>query len=201
MPNHESMDDGQRFEHLVDLASGAQVPDAPDPKDASGTSTKIVGALRGILDSLRVSGEPEESSILRASSMPGSLASRLGLDKLGVGLAQLVGDTRGVVLAGYRGAATTYALTFTTDGVEIHLEVLPSEYDGDKAEIQAHIDTGDDETNDVTVRFHKTSDSTEVSTAQLDDGGYLTVSLPLGTYDMLIELESRSVLVPAVEIG
>ncbi len=200
MTNRESNSNTPNFEHLVDIANKPQASEATASAGQSGAVAKVVGALRCVMDSLRVAGPAGESAIQQATSFPGAFASRLGVDKLGAGLAHLVSDTRGVVLAGYRGAASTYALTFEADGVEIHLEVTPVPVDGGAAEIQAHIDTGGDDTMG-TVHFQKVLDAGEATSAAIDDGGYASVSLPLGTYDAVIELAGRNIVVPAVELG
>ncbi|MCA9294524.1 MAG: hypothetical protein KDA20_11995 [Phycisphaerales bacterium] len=190
-------DSSEAFERLVELA-GEHSEASNVPIDEAGA--KRVGAIRRVMDSIKAVGALNDAAIQRASALPGTLASRLGLDKIAVDVARLVGDTRNVALAGYRGATTLYSLTFETEGVEVHIEVTPPEADGGVAQLRGQIDDDGSEAQGQ-VEFRRTLDGAVVTHAALDDGGYFDAELELGAYDLVVKVSGRTVVVPAVEIG
>lgn len=193
MPNS----DEHGFERLVDLAG------APNREPSGGLdpdTARRVGTLRRVMDSIRAVGGLNDAAIQRATALPGTLAERLGLDRVAAQVAQLVGDSRNAVLAGYRGTTTLYSLTFECDGAEVHIEVTPPGEHAGVARLHGQVDDAGSEARGR-VGFRRVLDSVQVATATLDEGGYFDLAIELGTYDLVLETEARTVIVPAVEIG
>ena len=113
-------------------------------------------------------------------------------------VATLVEDTRErETLAGFRGVAASYQLTFNADGVEVHLQILPDAGDSSIVAVMGQIEGDGAERVEVLSMVG----GDVVAGGSCDEHGYFTLQIGVGTYDLVIVAGGRRIIIRAVEMG
>lgn len=111
-------------------------------------------------------------------------------------LAALVLDSRaaGPAVAGLRGGASGRLLVYAADGAELELQATG--VSGGRVRIIGQVHA-DEPRGRVLLRC---LDSAEESVAPLEEGGVFEIEVAAGLYEVIIELATGRVVLPAVEI-
>lgn len=105
-------------------------------------------------------------------------------------------------LAGVRGAATAYQLTFESERADVDLEVEPEEIGGSSLlRISGQITPRDEADVIRTVAFVAPGTTEIASTIKPDQHGVFSLTIASGKYDLLITVSDTQVVLPNVEIG
>lgn len=113
-------------------------------------------------------------------------------------VATLVEDTRErEAIAGFRGVATSYQLTFDADGVEVHLQIMPDAGDDSVVTVMGQIEGDGAERVEVLSMVG----GDVVAGGACDEHGYFTLQIGVGTYDLAIVAGARRIIIRAVEMG
>ena len=117
-------------------------------------------------------------------------------------IAELVYDSRPqVALAGVRGSATAYQLSFQSERVDVDLEVEPHEDGGSGlCRISGQITTSRKSDVIRSVAFAAPGTTEIASTIKPDQHGVFGATIASGKYDLLITLSDTQVVLPNVEI-
>lgn len=115
-------------------------------------------------------------------------------------LAELVSDSRDLDhAAGYRGQSTVYQLTFEAGGVEVHLQVKPSDHPG-FVHVRGQVEVMDGDGAVTAVEFVPVGGGSSLRTVA-DRSGYFSADAELGVYDLRIRVADREIVIAAVELG
>ena len=194
------------WQDMVDHVLGEATPDTDARVNAHAAEPAIaapLAAIRALVDALRAADQhPPRSLRDRARHLfqLGTAALPPGFQGIDLAIAQLVEDTRDPAAAlGFRGEAVAYQLCFDADFAEVHLHVTadPPEACHVRGQVDIHQPAGH---ADIAVSFRRTGRD-ETFTTTVDDTGHFKLQLPPATYDLIVTIGDRTLLVPAVEIG
>lgn len=117
-------------------------------------------------------------------------------------IGELVHDSRPqAALAGVRGAALAYQLSFESERVDVDLDIEPEEIGGSSLlRISGQVTPRDEADVVRTVAFVAPGTTEIASTIKPDQHGVFSLTIASGNYDLLITVSDTQVVLPNVEI-
>ena len=199
------------YEQLIEYAAGELDFEAADTVKrhlaSSPDASAIVRRFQMVAEALRRddSQAPSEDVLAQAKALFANrrIASAPGLLETAARvIAELVYDSRPqVALAGVRGAATAYQLSFQSERADVDLEVGPHEDEGSVlCRISGQITPSRKSDVVRTVAFAAPGTTEMASTIKPDQYGVFGATIASGKYDLLITLSDTQVVLPNVEI-
>lgn len=200
-------------DRLAALASGDLAPEealaAEAEAERSAEASSALAVMRTVIAALRTddSTEPTATSLQRAKAvfarMRAGQAQRSWLDGIVESIAKLVHDTRAQpALAGFRGAADGYQLTFEANELEIDLQIEQSSGSADDGALCQVIGQVSTPTGPGAKSIAFTAPGTRESLAEIatDSRGVFSIALPRGRYDLLVEGSGGVVVVSGLDV-
>lgn len=115
--------------------------------------------------------------------------------------AKLAFDSRqGYALAGLRGTADTYLLSYRVDGGSLDLQVEPpASLDGRAWQVTGQIELANHLSEPLDIAIIRSGRTVAVATT--DEFGVFAVDVAAGEYDVLVSLNDATIVFPEVEVG
>ena len=122
-----------------------------------------------------------------------------GFESMDTVIASLVEDTREpTAMLGFRGEAVAYQLCFDAEFAEVHLHITAEA--GGRCRVRGQVDVYESGEVAITVTMRRTGRD-DLFVAEVDATGQFKLELAPATYDIIVSIGQRTLLVPAVEIG
>lgn len=170
--------------------------------EADASLARMIAAIRSVITALREPlDNPTEAALARARQLIDLQVGVLpfGFEPAGLVIAELVEDTRDPSsMYGLRGEATAYQLSFEADYAEVHLHVTSEA--GGTCRVRGQVDVFEPSNDDIRVALRRSGRESLIET-KADDTGQFKLEVEPATYDVIVSVGLRTLLVPSVEIG